>query len=99
MKQLFELENRSGIDEGTLMVSIIDVLKQSSAKKFIVENCGLQETTGTYTIKNLSEFVRQFSYECWCARHERSRYAQSLTIWADNDGTLDVEIVWRRCRN
>lgn len=44
MTKLFELENRNGgIDEGTLLVSILDTIKESGAKKWIVDPYDLGE--------------------------------------------------------
>lgn len=97
MKKVFELESHNGgVDEGTLMVSVIDIIANQKPYTFTVENVGLCDRESTYLTVN--DFVHQFSYECWCARNEQGRYAQSLTIWANDNDTLDIEIVWRKQR-
>lgn len=96
MKKVFELENRNGIDEGTLLVSIIDIIANQGPSTFTVENVGLYDRESTYS--DINDFIYQFSYECWCAHNESNRYAQSLTIWDNDNNTLDIEIVWRKRR-
>jgi len=90
----------ANIDDVTIVTTVANVIAATKPRQVVVEVTGITGTLRKYDLstKIVGEVYKNLAYDLFCEKEENHRIVSEVSFYAEDDVSLEIEIITRRRR-